>query len=357
MKSVDFHPMRYRQERPFAGEFLQWWKRKVGRGPVTERNAKLIADFIGWKYDQALRKIPITLRPKDALVFTREVNLAVYAGLFNAWGQNIFLVPDRIRALLEQTDLSGVAASDVQLPFPSLYVSFGAGFDGALPGPPNRIDGAYVYAQHPDTLEVAVTSCLEGRRSAWPTQQEPYQWFGFDLRDRSRTFEELLDAEREKLAADLTSGWNGVRQQSEQWREGLSAAVSALTLAINVVCLINATSAGEFSTAYPDDAPETLRDEANDRRRRAGRIAREQLLERGYMPVRIVLGRESRSTAPEAATAGGREVSSHWRRGHWRRQPFGQGRAQRRLQWIRPTLVRADSGDPDTHPHLYTIVR
>lgn len=32
----------------------------------------------------------------------------------------------------------------------------------------------------------------------------------------------------------------------------------------------------------------------------------------------------------------------HWRRGHWRRQAVGPGRAERRLQWIRPMLIRAD---------------
>ncbi len=32
----------------------------------------------------------------------------------------------------------------------------------------------------------------------------------------------------------------------------------------------------------------------------------------------------------------------HWRRGHWKRVAFGEGRMERRWQWIEPTLVNAD---------------
>jgi hypothetical protein len=36
-----------------------------------------------------------------------------------------------------------------------------------------------------------------------------------------------------------------------------------------------------------------------------------------------------------------RSPIAHWRRGHWRRQVCGEGRQDRRLQWIRPTLIQA----------------
>jgi hypothetical protein len=38
----------------------------------------------------------------------------------------------------------------------------------------------------------------------------------------------------------------------------------------------------------------------------------------------------------------GASKKSHWRRGHWRRQAVGQGRAERELRWIRTVLVNAD---------------
>ena len=54
----------------------------------------------------------------------------------------------------------------------------------------------------------------------------------------------------------------------------------------------------------------------------------------------------------DASTGG--EVSTHWRRGHWRRQPFGDGLQQIRLLWIKPALVRRDKGEP-VHGHLYEV--
>lgn len=40
--------------------------------------------------------------------------------------------------------------------------------------------------------------------------------------------------------------------------------------------------------------------------------------------------------------ASGREVSTHWRRGHWRMQACGHNREERRRLFIKPTFVRAD---------------
>lgn len=37
-----------------------------------------------------------------------------------------------------------------------------------------------------------------------------------------------------------------------------------------------------------------------------------------------------------------REVSCHWRKGHWRRTPCGKDHSDRRLTFIKPVLVRAD---------------
>jgi hypothetical protein len=39
------------------------------------------------------------------------------------------------------------------------------------------------------------------------------------------------------------------------------------------------------------------------------------------------------------AGSGGSSVSPHWRRGHWRMQTYGTGRAERQRLFIRPVLV------------------
>lgn len=68
---------------------------------------------------------------------------------------------------------------------------------------------------------------------------------------------------------------------------------------------------------------------------------------------RIVLGPKiaPRSSGEFAET--GRHMPTHWRRGHFRNQPFGEGRSQRRLLWIEPVLVRAEEAvAADSKPYL-----
>ncbi|MEO1295747.1 MAG: hypothetical protein AAFW75_08075, partial [Cyanobacteria bacterium J06636_16] len=50
---------------------------------------------------------------------------------------------------------------------------------------------------------------------------------------------------------------------------------------------------------------------------------------------------------PEKKTASGKPTAithasprTHWRRGHWRNQAMGAGRRQRKLTWIKPTLIK-----------------
>jgi len=45
-------------------------------------------------------------------------------------------------------------------------------------------------------------------------------------------------------------------------------------------------------------------------------------------------------------------ILPHWRRGHWRKQKFGEQLSQSKLIWIMPTIVNNDKGDP-VKGHLY----
>lgn len=40
---------------------------------------------------------------------------------------------------------------------------------------------------------------------------------------------------------------------------------------------------------------------------------------------------------------GCKDIRPHWRRGHWRSQPVGPGRAERRVLWIKPVYVNAST--------------
>lgn len=60
----------------------------------------------------------------------------------------------------------------------------------------------------------------------------------------------------------------------------------------------------------------------------------------------IVVGPESLSPSASESVAGS-GVAPHWRRGHFRMQPFGAGNQQRKLIFVAPTLVHADQVQND----------
>lgn len=47
-------------------------------------------------------------------------------------------------------------------------------------------------------------------------------------------------------------------------------------------------------------------------------------------------------------------IQSHWRRGHWRSQSFGEKLKHQRMVWIMPTIVNSSHGQP-LKGHLYDV--
>lgn len=69
----------------------------------------------------------------------------------------------------------------------------------------------------------------------------------------------------------------------------------------------------------------------------------------------IVVGPAALPSAVRSATPSAHAVAPHWRRGHFRMQPHGQGRQLRKLIFVAPLLVHADRlGEEIPSPRAYT---
>ena len=281
-------------------------------------------------------------------------------------------------SLLDRTDLDGVRVSDIRLPFAVFHISFADAFGGTLPGPPNQIDGVYLSQLQKNCLDILVTSRRLGtnyKSNTWPFSRDWYFYVPLDTSNTERTFGDLLaDAiqkhavvlEPELVAPDPDSTVEidnrivlvrDVRnktaaEHAQYTAEGLPVFRQVLALAVNALCYLNATNDQERTLAYPDDAPGDLVRALDSARRGDRQKARARLLDRGFVPIYLV--RESTESAGLTHERTEREVSTHWRRGHWRHQPVGVRRTLRRLTWVRPTLVRADKKEP-TAGHLYQM--
>ena len=96
------------------------------------------------------------------------------------------------------------------------------------------------------------------------------------------------------------------------------------------------------------DAKQNLVPERTNLERRLGQFGklnakrRERLAlvyDRTLIGPRVVTDISVESATPHEESA--RAVRPHWRRGHFRRIPYGEGLTESRIGWIRPTLVKA----------------
>lgn len=91
---------------------------------------------------------------------------------------------------------------------------------------------------------------------------------------------------------------------------------------------------------------------ADFRKRHVGskrRKSAKRQIEEGMVPQEVVVGssiriqpldEQTESEGPEGGEGSRRSPRPHWRMGHFRRIPIGEGRRERKLAWIKPVLVR-----------------
>jgi hypothetical protein len=386
--STHIHPMRYMRNRPFARKAMQLYRRTVGRGIPTNAWIQEIGEMMMPIYNDVIMALPREKRPeRPTAMLVQEASLAGHVGAFVEHGRNIFFLEPPLVRLLDQTDLTNVRCGDVQLPFDCFHISFGDAFDGALSGAPNKIDGAYI-TSHPgwsDSLQILVTTRRLDQQhpdkpNRWPFSRDVYFYAPLDVSDPEATFEDVVRAaiedgeikiEQSVMVPDedevveLPGGPVLVRdvrhltdaEETALTREGLPMFRRALALVVNALCYLNATVGETEAKLLPDDSPADLAANWQSAKVSLRDRAKAGLLERGFMPVVVRTGDPAIGAGTdEGGGGGGGHVSAHWRRGHWRRQPHGQGRAQIKLVWIRPTLVAIDQGAvPDTKGHLYRL--
>lgn len=125
---------------------------------------------------------------------------------------------------------------------------------------------------------------------------------------------------------------------SDEEGEGMLAATRA---ALNFL-LAMANFGCQCELLFPKDVERDRRLAARGDRAASGRLRRKPRL---LTLARDVVLHHEEGPRPES-TPTGREVSTHWRRGHWANQPHGPGRSLRKRVLRRPVLVRADLGAP-----------
>lgn len=312
--------------------------------------------------------------------------------MFQECGKNIFHIEPELIRLFEKTSVDDVISEDLKFPYSALYLHFGeeaeiyAPLDDDSDPEPLRIpiEGAYLWFVKDHRVEfdagdlrinlvpgfVARTSeedltyeldlTLHGNELGYIRENARHSiakkflmkfenpWVApnaFMLRNTGLTARDI-EQRREN--------WH-IPERDLQWKE---TAYKALTLIINALTYITSEHS-DVVEERPPSTPKKLLAKSQSTKPKESRRASRKLDSLGFTKVKI-LGRSFKGSVGGKLNGTGESQQSHWRRGHWRRQPFGSKKDNRtKLVWIKPTLVNPgnQSSMAKVSGHVYTVDR
>lgn len=393
MKEQDskfFHPLRYSKSRPFSKHLFKKYKAINIHDPkyLNEQMGDFIRIFNEEidKYPQPLRREMIEKHVGNQTdILNQELTLFLETIKFRNRGKNIFYFPSGISSLFKQTDVTEISIGNIKFPYNTFYVSFGAQkeFDiGSEGSEGNYFDGAYIDLLDDKTLTIRLTSIQEdrdyGKELNWfkypdtlfwmplafeNTEEKLIQAINRFVEDAKKEFEKWDENPRNIELDGVEHQVNPLQNNHPQRQKRIKRIVNnaerfknIAKLIFNAICYLTYEEK-EIKDTYIDNPPITLTDKLRKSgKKRDKQYAEEKLKKGGFSKIKIC-GETISSQHSANSIETGKELSTHWRRGHWRNQPFGKNLTelkQTKLIWIKPTLVRKDKGKPQ-QGHIYTI--
>lgn len=342
-------------------------------------------------HNEVLSQLPIRANPDVSQRGSGRMGIEVMQAClavanYRAAGRQIFDLPPSLVEMFRRTDIEDIPFPEINYPFQAQYIHFGPQKDMEIE-PGCFIEGAYV-TQAGGTMNITCVTLPQSRQQylAWPLFGEPQYSQSFNPEHLSKTVglavEEVLsdrineyqkrknappitteqlrasavDAFESSLVEDIRVDDVSAKTAThalDTLTEGHRIYLTALRIVINALC---------YLTAYPDDihltgvenAPPKLLAAAGSGTMKERQKAISELEKLGFTAVHVC-GQRIVQQKDIAVTRTGTGVRTHWRRGFWRRQPYGEGRALRKLKWLMPVLVNADQSSADTEPdgHIY----
>lgn len=354
---VHYHPERYRRSRPFARQMASLYQSLAGRSTLpTSTTMEAVTSVLVHAYNAELDRVPFEQRPADARNLMKDSSLAMHYGMFCAHGRQIFDFRAEITKEFRLTDIDDVPAGALSFPYDAFYISFGRQGDLDLFRNGAFVDGAYVSFLPNGHLKVMLTT-IGDDDGPWFRTPDNYYYLSLPLKDQAASISSIAD---KALEADLASlnrergdqppslgvpGVTVVNKRPETVKLDIAALEGgypvfrqALRLIINGLCYLTAYPQ-DVETRWPDGTPEPLLSKI-EKATKPKEIQRtvSKLTSMGYTKVHFC-GRAF-AELPQVPT--GRDIATHWRRGHWRNQPHGPRMESRKLVWIMPVLVRKD---------------
>lgn len=388
-----FYPERFKHSRKYSIDFSKIYRQNAvfDTGAITEkdlnRGIRLIIEDLNDKILSYPRRTNSEGNNTSA-VLNQELVLSIAYGRFAQAGRQIMDFPPGLSEMFAHTDIGGVPLKEVKLPYVCQYLHFGPQKHLEIE-PGWYVDGAYVESRGgPGEIKITLTSKAMSQecQENWFIKPEPCYSQSFnslhanlDLKDalenslNDRLFEFFKQEERaedgqyfrdgkkqveEEIGINLNikdvSG-ESAKKEIDNTNRRYPVFLEAMNLIINGILYITSYQ-DDIEITWPEKAPQDLREKASGGSLKEQEKAKSKLIEMGYSAIHLC-GMHIRRSNSQAYTPSEGHKSLHWRRGHWRKQPFGEGRSQIRLRWIMPMKV-GKGNSPDDDPelgHLYLI--
>jgi len=306
-----------------------------------------------------------------------ELGLFMYFGAYYMHGQNIFDFNEDITEEFLNTDVDEVPLSSIKLPYKAFYLCFGPQEKLVLKKG-YFIDGAYIHEMKPFSFDIFLTSVRQNfnytKKSNFVLDRDySYHWEFDTEKEQNLTVKsgidnyikenkpfdkleitpktEFIDTGDRKIMLVDKIGYSQ-NLIADEMIQSYEIFKESLKLIFNALCYIT-TYQKDVVTKYPDDSPATLVNKfEHSKKMKDVRRNESKLASMGYTKIHFC---DTIIKYPNQVNNDtGREVSTHWRRGHWRHQAYGTGFSEHKLIWIRPTIVRKDKGEP-IKGHIYQV--
>lgn len=313
---------------------------------------------------------------------------------FYKGGRNIFSLSPFLIQLLNHTDIGNIRFTDIKLPYNTIYLHFGAlsaieypidlfehkyGIEYKLQDENAKyyLDGAFVSILRNHSLDIRLTfigkkenfdnkvSITKDFRfptisftldfGKWDGESSDFKYDN-DVTFNNSTvcFYDIWDPKTEPTEIEFDKMHSLTKQPEKcyegEWQEYVLFD-KALMIIINALCYLNFVNDDVEISTTNDQATQLENELVRTKKHQQRNKLIDKLKKFTYSKIHFC-GRKIEKEFKFTET--GIEVEPHWRRGHWRNQPFGVRLTSRKLIWIKPTIVRKDKGEPATG-HIYDV--
>lgn len=354
-----YAPLRYEATRPFAVRLgTQYIARSKG---TSQQRRHFLTEELAPAIHKALDRMGPQPGPGPAEA--EITNVQVFSGFLDG-GRIIYDFHKGLTVALMHTDVDSLPISAIPKISSSLYLHFGHQVVEAL-----GFEGAFVswkiFPGETPRLNVRFTTHSQfSNPFFWASEKgEPMMGVPIDVSDPSQGIAAAIQASSEAIVASNAVMLERIRQQEADIALRFGLPATSLNLgstlmmdsaqlnkgvALAVNCLLFLSIAEhDVVERWDDRAPSDLVHQAEHADKPGARKTAERTLSnRDYLKVRLVGHKFAASVDYGDHHETGRTMVTHYRRGHFRNQPYGPERAMRKIVFIPPVVVNAGLGEP-----------